>query len=283
MSEANILSYKRKVAGNLICVYSAAKIGKTSLLETLADEPTVEESIGKRVYIVDVDHGLEPLFHRWVSVKGKPTHTNAALDLCLGTTNQFDVKVCYGQEDFHNAVWKMPPGYDYYVIDTFTRAGRYFIRNVQEKDSEGNPIPGERARDANMDIAYLFEDYIDRFEEIAWEIKRENDAWLIINCHEKAYRKPKETSDSVCPLLYGSAGAKLERVAAGIWRIQLVHVERDGELVTGRVFRTAATDSIAAGDRTNALNVIEPANYAKMFQKIRAFRAAVPQPPKKEE
>ncbi len=252
MSEFDILSYKRKVAPNLLCIYAGEKVGKTTVLESLLDEEAIER--GDRMHITDVDHGLEGFINRWIE-KGKPVeHKDGKLVI-----PNVDI------EEFHDAVWVLPEGYRYWVIDTFTRAGRFFIKRSQPSQQ-----PGKRAKSANMDIAYLFEDYIDRFEELAWSL--DEDQWLIIICHQKRFRIDKDT-DGVEPLLYGSAGGKLNRVTTGIWRLQLVDVQTPEGFRTGRQFRTAQTETIVAGDRTGALDPIEPANFAKCLKKIRDKRS----------
>lgn len=276
MKELEVLSYKRNVAPNFIVVSGGEKTGKTSTLVSLVDEAGLEE--GKRIYIVDVDHGLEPFTNRWLE-KGKPhvvTETGIRIP-------QVHVETVESIDDFHSAVWTLPDGFDYYVIDTFTRAGKFFIKSKQPKG-----VPGERAKKVNMDIAALFEDYIDRFEELAWDISK-RDAWLIVLCHETI--KPATgvrddgtefEYDHVQPLVYGSAGAKLNRVATGIWRLQIAEIAGPNGPVMGRQFRTAAVATnglvITAGDRTGALKPVEPANFAKCIQKIRTHRAAMPQP-----
>jgi hypothetical protein len=165
----------------------------------------------------------------------------------------------------------LPDGYKYYVIDTLTRAGKHFIKSVQPKQ-----VPGERAKNANMDIAALYEDYIDRIEELAWDLNKRG-AWLFVVCHQAPAKYEKnELIEPTRPLLYGSAGSKLNRVATGIWRLQLQEVQGPtGEWVTGRQFRTAQTDAIVAGDRTGALAEVEPANIARLVQKITKARSTV--------
>lgn len=274
MGELDILSYKQKIAPNLLAVYSGEKVGKTCTIHTAVDEEAVPESAGKRLHVIDVDHGLESLIDMWLR-KGKPTHEKDGR-LIIGAPGQVEVVSVSNVDQFHRAVWNLPEGFDFYFIDSFTRAGKFFIQQAQPLDKEtGERTPGERAKNANMDIAFLFEDYIDRLEELAWRIKRQNDGWLIINMHQKIYRKPGEQDESVEPLLYGSAGAKLDRVVTGIYRVQIARKNVGGEQVEGRVFRTGMTESVKAGDRTGALQAVEPANYAKIISKIRAYRSQV--------
>lgn len=261
MSGLDILQYKREVAPNFLCVYAGEKVGKSTILESLLDEEDIAND--EKMFIVDVDHGLEGFINQWAK-KGKPIIKDGE-KLVIPNV---DIEVVSSMEEFHDAVWTLPDGYKYYVIDTMTRAGKYFIRAAQP-----NLTPGKRAKNANMQIAFTFEDYIDRFEELAWQMA-DRGAWLIINCHQKRQRIVGSEDDNVEPLLYGSAGGKLNRVTTGIWRLQLVDVQTEDGWVTGRQFRTAQTECIVAGDRTGALDDIEPANFAKCFKKIRDARAA---------
>ncbi len=260
MAEFDILAYKRDVAPNFLCVYAGEKVGKTTILESLLDDEAIAR--GEKIHITDVDHGLEGFINRWHE-KGKPI-TQDGKKLVIPNV---DIDVVSSLEEFHESVWTLPDGYQYYVIDTLTRAGKYFIKSAQPSQS-----PGKRATKANMQIAYTFEDYIDRFEELAWDLS-ERDAWLIINCHQK-WRFVDNDTDIAEPLLYGSAGGKLNRVTTGIWRLQLVNVPMGDGFVAGRQFRTAQTETVVAGDRTGALDDIEPANFAKCLKKIRDARAA---------
>ena len=263
MAEFDILSYKRDVAPNFLCIYGGEKVGKTTVLETLLDDEAIEH--GERIHIVDVDHGLEGFANKWAA-KGKPIEKR---DGKLIIPN-VDIETVSSLEEFHEAVWTLPDGFQYYVVDAKTRPGKYFIKAAQPSQA-----PGKRAKNANMQIAFTFEDYIDRFEELAWGLA-ERDAWLIINCHQKRFpiKVDGEFEDCHEPLLYGSAGGKLNRVTTGIWRLQLVEVQTGEGWVTGRQFRTAQTETIVAGDRTGALDDIEPANFAKCLKKIRDVRAA---------
>jgi hypothetical protein len=261
VSEFDILSYKREVAPNFLCVYAGEKVGKSTVLATLLDDEAIER--GDKIHIVDVDHGLEGFINKWHE-KGKPIERKDG----KMTIPNVSVDVVSNMDEFHEAVWTLPEGYKYYVIDTLTRAGKFFIKKAQPTQT-----PGKRAKNANMEIAFTFEDYIDRFEELAWGLV-EQDAWLIINCHQKRNKVVGTDDDGVEPLLYGSAGGKLNRVTTGIWRLQLVEVMSGDGFVTGRQFRTAQTETIVAGDRTGALDEIEPANFAKCFKKIRDVRAA---------
>lgn len=261
MAEFDILSYKRDVAPNFLCVYAGEKVGKSTVLQSLLDDEAIER--GEKMHIVDVDHGLEGFINKW-SEQGKPI-TRDGEKLVIPNVS---IDVVSSMEEFHEAVWTLPDGFKYYVIDTMTRAGKYFIKNAQPSST-----PGKRAKNANMQIAFTFEDYIDRFEELAWGMA-ERGAWLIINCHQKRQRIVGTEDDGVEPLLYGSAGGKLNRVTTGIWRLQLVDVQTGDGWVTGRQFRTAQTECIVAGDRTGALDDIEPANFAKCLKKIRDARAA---------
>lgn len=261
MAELDILQYKRDVAPNFLCVYAGEKVGKTTSLESLLDDEAIEA--GEKMHITDVDHGLEGFINRWHE-KGKPIEEKDGKILIPNVS----VDVVSSLEEFHDSVWTLPEGFRYYVIDSFTRAGKYFIKNAQPSQK-----PGKRAKNANMEIAFTFEDYIDRFEELAWDLA-ERDAWLIIVCHQKRVKLVGSDEDGVEPLLYGSAGAKLNRVTTGIWRLQLVDVQTKDGWVTGRQFRTAQTETIVAGDRTGALDEVEPANFAKCLKKIRDARAA---------
>lgn len=272
MGELDVLAYKRDIAPNFLCVYGGEKAGKTTTLVTLLDEEAIKA--GHRMNIIDVDHGLEGFINQW-GLKGKPIkRQNGKL-----TIPAVNIEVVSSLQEFHEAVWTLPEGYKYHIIDTLTRAGKYFIKSRQSSQT-----PGERDKKATMAIAFTFEDYIDRLEELAWDLNEEDpDAWLIIVCHQKVY------DDFTEPLLYGSAGTKLSRVTTGIWRLQLqtkqiselsqeerdhlTEHQRDSGWVTGRQFRTAQTEFIVAGDRTEALDDIEPANFAQCLRKIREARA----------
>ena len=265
--ELDILSYKRDIAPTFLCIYGGEKTGKTTTLASLLHEEVDGQILEpeSRMHIVDVDHGLEGFINRWVS-KGKPiTKDGNTISI-----PQVDIEVVNNLQEFHEAVWVLPEGYRYYVIDSFTRAGKFFIKKVQPKQE-----PGYRHRNANMDISYLFEDYIDRFEELNWQLQK-NDAWLIIICHERRKDAWGDSDERIEPLLFGAAGQKLDRVVTGIWRLQLVTKETPSGWVTGRQFRTAQTSTIIAGDRTGALDEVEPANIARCIRKIEKFRALNP-------
>jgi hypothetical protein len=272
VSGFDALAYKRDIAPNFIVIYAGEKVGKSTVLVSTINE-TIEggEILEKdsHLHITDVDHGLEPFINRWIE-KGKPyrmeTDPDGKQRIIIPNVT---VDTVSSRKEFHDAVWTFPDGYQFYAIDTMTRAGKHFIKSVQPKQ-----IPGERARNANMDIAALFEDYIDRLEELAWDLNKQG-AWLIVLCHQKpAVYEKNELVAPTQPLLYGSAGAKLNRVATGIWRLQLQEIQTPNGWVTGRQFRTAQTEAIVAGDRTGALNEIEPANIAKCIKKIREHRAS---------
>jgi hypothetical protein len=261
----DILAYKEKVAPNLILVYSAGKVGKTTTIATLIGE----ENRDAKIYLVDVDHGLESLWDKWVA-RGNPLEGS--------TVPNIDLKVVNNLAGFHKAVWHMPvEGYDFYVIDTITRAAKHGIKDLQP-----NLEPGKRERRVNMDIAFLLEDYIDRIEELCWEIKQKNPrAWVIVFCHEKEEPIPDNREEKrVVPVLWGSAGAKINRIANGVWHLEqrLVQTPDPNVFKTGRVFRTRMDKEglIICNDRTNALKEMEPANFYKCFEKIEAFRKELP-------
>lgn len=255
-------AYKKKIANNLITMYGGEKIGKSTSLWSLYDVAP-EQPIPK-VYIVDVDHGLEPLMNklekmeRWNEIQ-KST----------------EVVVVDSKEEFHNAVWDMPSGFDYYVpAETMSRAAKFFIHAAQPKSFKET---GKRKGNVhiNATVAFFLEDYIDRIEEQAWRFKKANDAWTIITCHQKDITSiigEDDEVDAVIPLIYGSAGAKLDRVSTCILHMEIKKEQTPKGWKFGRRFRTAQTDQIVAGDRTGALNKTEPANFHKLVSKIRANR-----------
>ncbi len=263
-------AYKKKIANNLITMYGGEKIGKSTSLWTLFDvEP--DQPIPK-VYIVDVDHGLEPLMNklekmeRWNEIQ-KST----------------EVVVVDSKDEFHNAVWDMPSGFDYYIpAETMSRAAKFFIHAAQPKSFKET---GKRKGNVyiNATVAFFLEDYLDRIEEQAWRFKKANNAWTIITCHQKditvVVAKTEEIDEEVAaviPLIYGSAGNKLDRVSTCILHMEITKKQDGKGWKFGRRFRTAQTDQIVAGDRTDALKRTEPANFHKIVSKIRAKRGESP-------
>ena len=258
--------YKKKVANNLITMYGGEKIGKSTSLWTLFDvEPS--QPIPK-VYIIDVDHGLEPLMNKLEKME--------RWDEIRKTT---EVVVVNSKDEFYDAVWNMPQGFDYYVpAETMSRAAKFFIHAAQPKTFRET---GKRRGNLhiNATVAFFLEDYIDRIEEQAWRFKKANDAWTIITCHQKditvVVAKTEEIDEEVAaviPLIYGSAGNKLDRVSTCILHMEITKKQTPQGWKFGRRFRTEQTDQIVAGDRTGALNKTEPANFTKLISKIRVHR-----------
>lgn len=259
-------TYKAQIANNLLTVYGGEKIGKSTALWTIFDVP--DDVPMPKLYIVDVDHGLEPLWnkleqhHRWSEIQPN-----------------IELKVVNSKEEFHNAVWSMPSGFDYYVpAETLSRAAKFFIHAAQPKSFKET---GKRRGNVhiNATVAFFLEDYIDRIEEQAWRFKKKCDAWTIITCHQKdinvVVAKNDEEDDevpAVIPLVYGSAGNKLDRVSTCVLHMEVVKKQDPKGWKFVRRFRTAQTDQIVAGDRSEALAKLEPAHFHKIVSKIRAKR-----------
>jgi hypothetical protein len=280
----DILAYKKKIAPNLIGIYGDEKSGKSSLI---LNALTKDEILaGKKIYIADVDHGLESLWSLWVA-RDMP---HQVIEPPEGTEGEkkiiptgVDIKVVSNLDQFERYVWHLPPGYDMYFVDTISRAAKYVIKEKQPADN----APGIRAKNANMHIALYLEDVIDRLEELAWLLKFKGqsedpprDPWIFFLAHERWERRlndKEESMDVVMPLIYGSAGKKMDRITSGIWHLEFVPaVTAEGEATVGRAFRTQPDPegSIKASDRTTALKKWEPANIAKCIAKIREKRKA---------
>lgn len=255
-------AYKAEVANNLVTVYGGEKIGKSTSLWTLYDVPK-DQPIPK-VYIVDVDHGLEPLLNK--------LETMERWDEIRASTS---IVVVNSKADFHDAVWDLPRGFDYYVpAETLSRAAKFFIHAAQPKSFKET---GKRRGNLhiNATVAFFLEDYIDRIEEQAWRFKKDNGAWTILVCHQKditVILGEDEEDNGVIPLVYGSAGNKLDRVSTCILHMEIKKEQTSKGWKFGRRFRTAQTDQIIAGDRTGALDKVEPANFTRIFNKIRDKR-----------
>lgn len=92
-----------------VCMYGPPKSWKTSSLATVPK--------GAKLHVIDADRQLGSLIQEW----RKRGHPDKNLDWTTLPTKESDEEKIY--EATRKALWKPPPGFDFYAVDTYTVVG----------------------------------------------------------------------------------------------------------------------------------------------------------------
>lgn len=224
-------------ASKTILLFGDQKTGKTTTIKSLPRD--------WKLHIIDYDGGLE-------SIDG---YNNPRYDV-VGV-NSFG--------ELHAAMWNLDSGYDAYILDTYTTAMKRFKTHV--KATMGNdPKAITNWQKVGGAISTMAVEYLDRWRDLV----AANGAWGIIICQDK--HKDIDGGVKLAPDLVGACA----RDAAGMVNF-LLHLERKSTAVAGkmtieRVFRTADTPTVMAGDRSRCLNEFEPADLGALIEKVTRYR-----------
>ena len=246
-----------------ILLYSEPKSGKTTAIGTVPK--------GSKVYYVDVDRQAGSLVQNW-KARG---HARGNLKIVDDIDTTIDTSTDDGADQMFDllrkTLWKPPPGYDFYVIDSYTAVGLLLT----------HAIVGVADRQYNQKNNTDLSSYVtDLFWQFAGTAERYG-AWLIIVMHEK-WREikdplnpnPKNWRDKkelLAPEVASSARVTIPAQCPFVW-----HVERGRGLVNGKSmsisqFRTRGTPQVMASTTgyDGVLNDLEPADIGAILKKLK--------------
>lgn len=239
--------------------FGPPKSWKTSSISTVPK--------GAKVHIIDADRQLGSLIQEWKR-RGHPTKN---LEWMTLPTKLDNPKTIY--EATRKALWKPPPGFDFYVIDTYTVVGILLTHAIV------GVVDREYTMDRNADLSGNVQDL---FWQYAAAVERQG-AWLIVIAWEKWVDVDDGLGDpndwrtkkrQLGPDFVGQAKVLIPGQCDFVF-----HVERGKSLV--RSGRSASTQSVAKF-RTRGtpfimcstlgydgkLDDIEDANIANIIQKL---------------
>jgi hypothetical protein len=216
--------------------------GKTCLVTTVPE--------GWKVFVSDIDGGLEPARNIWLKQGRDIDH------LVWRQAESF--------RGFHAAVWNPPSGFNLYVLDTYTIG---MIR-IKKHVMAAMGIGPEELVDWMKIGGKISSMAVDYFENWREKVAAQG-AWGLVLCQEKL---EGDDNPKVVPDLVGQA----RRHVAGICS-ELFHLEKEAQVVAGkktwrRVFRTKELPGVMAKDRSLALDEIEPADLKVVIDKITLAR-----------
>lgn len=206
-----------------ILLYGPPKSWKTSSLSTVPK--------GARLHVVDADRQLGSLIQEWA----RHGHNKKNLEWTTLPTKHQDPEVVL--EATIKALWKPPPGFDFYAIDTYTTVGVLITHAIV------GMVDRHYNKSNNADLAGHVQDL---FWQYAAAVERLN-AWLIVIMWDKWVdvddglgdsNDYRDKTKSLMPDCVGQAKTLIPGQCDFVF-----HVERGKGLV--RSGRKAATTSVA--------------------------------------
>lgn len=206
-----------------LLLFGPPKSWKTSSISTVPK--------GAKVHVIDADRQLGSLIQEWKR-RGHPVKN---LDYTTLPTKHQDPEVVY--EAARKALWKPPPGYDFYAIDTYTTVGILLTHAIV------GMVDREYNQSNNADLAGNVQDL---FWQYAAAVERLG-AWLVVIMWERWVDVDDGLSD---PADWRSKKRMLMPDCVGQAKVQIpgqcdfvFHVERGKSIV--RSGRSATSQSVA--------------------------------------
>jgi hypothetical protein len=252
-----------------ILLYGPPKSWKTSSLSTVPK--------GAKLHVIDADRQLGSLKQEWKRM-GHPAKN---LDWVTLPTQHSNTDVIY--EETRKALWKPPPGFDFYSIDTYTTVGILLTHAIV------GIVDREYNQANNADLAGNVQDL---FWQYASAVERLG-AWLVVIFWEKWIEYDDGLSDpndwrskqkQLVPDCVGQAKILIPGQCDFVFHVERgKSIQRTGSKAVSKSvakFRTKGTPYIMASTLgyDGVLNDLEEANIANIIHKLGLdWRARPPQ------
>lgn len=250
-----------------ILLYGPPKCGKS---KNLARVPK-----GSKMFLVDVDRQLGEFLNLWKEIHG--SYANLEIEQISEMKSESDSEARRVMKEVQDAMWNPPDGFDFYVVDTYTKAVTHLTHGVvgrgeRKYHQKNNAVLSAWAND-------LWINFVNIIEE------REPDAWIVTVMHE-AWKEIEDGSKAKGSQDWKSKEERIEPLCGTSARVMIpanhdfvFHVEkakreqRIGGKVTlskGSVYRTEGTGLIMASaiGYSNVLESTEDADLGAIIEKM---------------
>lgn len=257
-----------------IILFGQPKSGKTRCLATVPK--------GSSLYLIDADRQAGELVSEWKRIHGNLK--GLEIVPLQDVKDDSDAEQKRGFSEVRKALWNPPSGFDFYVVDSYTKIALLLTHALVGKgERHYNQYNNQQLSSAVNDFWFQFVNRVEYLEPSAWIFTLFHEKWQEVD--DGTIVDPKAPKPRiVVPKCGTSAEVAIPGSCDFVW-----HVEKGRRIVSGKsqsvsIFRTTGTSTIMAASVgfTKQLETTEIADLATVLGKLNLPAAQKAKPKAKE-